>query len=145
MTARADIVAEARRWLDTPFHHRARVRGAGVDCANLLIAVYHAVGLVPDVDTGPYPPDWHLHHDAPRFLDTLRQYADPLPAGETPQPGDVAMFTYGRHAAHGAIVITWPVVIHAWRDVGCVVETEADRGPLGQRYDSAWRVRGVSA
>ncbi len=143
MTPRESIVAEALRWEGTPFHHKACVRGVGVDCANLLIGVFHAVGLVPAIDPGYYPPDWHLHKDEPRFLATLRQYADQLPEGEIPLPGDIAMFHYGRHAAHGSIVVAWPIVLHAWRDVGAVVRTEADRGPLGERLDSLWRLRGL--
>ena len=141
---RKAIVAEAISWINTPFHHAARVKGAGVDCANLLVAVFAAVGLVPDVLLEHYPPDWHLHRDEGRFLAVLSQYADPLPAGESPLPGDIAMFTYGRQAAHGAIVVGWPVVCHAWRDVGNVVLTEADNGPLGKRFAGFYRVRGVA-
>ncbi|MDO6044547.1 hypothetical protein Q4P48_08410 [Neisseria gonorrhoeae] len=44
---RARIVEEARSWLGTPYHHHAMVKGAGVDCAMLLVAVYGAVGLLP--------------------------------------------------------------------------------------------------
>lgn len=33
------IVAEARKWIGTPFHHQARVIGVGVDCAGVLIGV----------------------------------------------------------------------------------------------------------
>jgi len=143
LTPREAVVAEALRWVGTPFHHAARMRGVGVDCANLLIGVFNAVGLVPAIDPGYYPQDWHMHRDEPRFLATLREYADPLPPGEMPRPGDIAMFKYGRHAAHGAIVTAWPVVAHAWRDVGAVVLTEADRGPLGERLDSLWRLRGI--
>lgn len=141
----AAVVAEALPWLKTPFHHRARVKKCGVDCANLLAAVYGAVGLVPaDLDLGDYAPDWHLHQDEPRFLEALKRYADRVPPGETPQPGDVAMFEYGRHAAHGAIVIQWPQIIHAWAQARMVVLSDADSGPLGQRLDSVWRLRGAA-
>src|SRR5690349_11447583 len=37
---RARLLDEARTWLLTPWHHNARVRGAGVDCGQLLIACY---------------------------------------------------------------------------------------------------------
>lgn len=142
----AAVVAEAMTWLKTPFHHRARAKRCGVDCANFLVAVFGHVGVVPaDLDLGHYAPDWHLHHDEPRFLSTLKQYADPLPPGETPRPGDIAMFEYGRHAAHGAIVTQWPQVIHAWAQARMVVLSDADSGPLGQRLDSVWRLREVAA
>lgn len=66
---RARIVEEARSWLGTPYHHHAMVKGAGVDCAMLLVAVYGAVGLLPEgFDPRPYPQDWHLHRDCERYL-----------------------------------------------------------------------------
>lgn len=47
-------------WRRTPFHDRARVKGAGVDCVNFVVAVYDETGfnhrlIVPDdyrVDQG---------------------------------------------------------------------------------------------
>ena len=145
MILRAAIVAEAQTWIDTPFHHGAQLRGVGVDCLNLLAAVYTACGVIAPPEIPDYAQDWHLHHDEPRFLAAVLRYADPLPAGETPQPGDIVMFRYGRHAAHGAIVTAWPRVIHAWRDVGRVVLTEADTGPLAARFAGAYRMRGIDA
>ncbi len=36
--SRAIIVAEARKWVGTPYHSCADVRGAGVDCGMLIVA-----------------------------------------------------------------------------------------------------------
>jgi cell wall-associated NlpC family hydrolase len=141
---RAAIVAEALTWVGTPFHHAARCKGAGVDCANLLIGVFAAVGLVPDIALEYYPQDWHMHRDETRFLSILGQYADPLENGSLILPGDIVMFNYGRHAAHGAIVTAWPVVCHAWADVGSVVLTEANTGPLADRVAGVYRLRGLA-
>ena len=145
MDKRKAVVDEAMTWLRTPFHHAARVKGAGVDCANFLVGVYSAVGLAPDLALGYYPPDWHMHRDEKRFLSVLLEYCDKLPDGEVPQPGDIAMFNYGRHAAHGAIVTGWPVVCHAWLDVQQVTLTEADTGPLADRLAGFYRLRGIDA
>ena len=109
-TQRAAVVAEALTWQGTPYHHGGRVKGAGVDCAMLLAEVYAAVGLAPRIEPEPYPPDWHLHRGEQRFLAWVARYAFPV---ESPLPGDVAMYRYGRAAAHGAIVIAWPQIIHA--------------------------------
>ncbi len=140
---RAAVVAEARTWLGTPWHHMARVKGGGVDCAQILAAVYHAAGLVPDLDLGYYPPDWHLHQERARFLEALLQHADPLSAGDTPLPGDLAMFRYGRQAAHGSIIIEWPLILHAYLDEGKVTLSDASRGPLARRLAGFYRVRGL--
>jgi cell wall-associated NlpC family hydrolase len=137
------IVAEARRWIGTPWHHRARLHGVGVDCAQLLIAVYSSVGLIDEVETEHYPMDWHLHRDETRFLGWLEQFADPVPSDD-PRPGDVAMFTFGRHPAHGAIVVEWPLVIHAWREEGKVALTDIKRSHIAERLAGFWRLRGVA-
>ena len=51
MTSRADVVAAALAWTDTPFHHQARLKGVGVDCVGLVIGVARELGLIaPDFD-----------------------------------------------------------------------------------------------
>ena len=49
---RQAVVAEALTWLGTPYHHRARVKGAGVDCGQLLAAVFEGAGVLRHVDPG---------------------------------------------------------------------------------------------
>ena len=131
------VVAEAMTWLRTPYHHAADIKGVGVDCAMILLRVYQAVGVVPaDVDPRPYPPDWFLHRDEPRFLSWVTVYAEKVEKGER---GDVAMFNFGRHAAHGAIIVDDELLLHAWMPAGNVELCE--RRALEDRLDSYWRVR----
>ena len=120
---RAAVVRCAREWLRTPYHHRGRVKSAGVDCAMLLAEVYAEAGLVEHLDIPHYPPDWHLHRDAERYLGVLLNHAVEI-AGP-PAPGDIALWRFGRCFSHGAIVIEWPVVIHAYLGRGCVLEDAA--------------------
>jgi len=117
---RTAVCAEAWCWLGTPWHHRARVRGAGVDCAQLLLAVYEAVGLLQpgQVDPGDYPMDWHLHRDDERFLRGVLSVGRPV---AEPLPGDAALFKFGRVASHAAIVLEPSVVLHAYAPDGAVV------------------------
>lgn len=143
MSQRQQIVEEAISWLNTPWRHAAQVKGAGVDCAQFLIAVFSHCGVMPKIDTGHYPPDWHLHRDDARFVNTLTEYAAPLGAEMLPLPGDVAMWRYGRHAAHGSIVVNWPLIIHAWRDMGAVVLTDISVSPLAERFAGAYRLKGL--
>lgn len=107
---REAIVREAESWLGTPFHHRARVKGAGVDCAQLLVGVYEAVGLVRNVDLGSYPVDWMRHHEDRRYLDGIARVALEV---TVPCPGDIALFRVGRSVSHAGIVTEWPEIIHA--------------------------------
>jgi cell wall-associated NlpC family hydrolase len=109
---RSAVVAEAMTWLRTPYHHAARVKGAGVDCAMLPAAVYTACGLIDEPVFDAYPPDWHMHRDAERYLATVLDYAVEIETD--PLPGDLVLWRFGRCFSHGAIVIEWPTVIHAY-------------------------------
>lgn len=117
---RQRVVAVARGWTGTPYHAGGRVKGAGADCLTLLAEVYAEAGLVPRVSIPHYPQDWHLHRDGERYLDGLARYTREI-AGE-PQPGDIALWKFGRCYSHGAIVVEWPVIIHAYVGRGCQME-----------------------
>ena len=58
--ARQAVIAAAVTWIGTPFHHAARVKGAGVDCLMLLAEVYERAGVAPRVEPPFYVPDWHM-------------------------------------------------------------------------------------
>src|ERR1700676_394294 len=91
---RKAIIAEAETWLDTPFHHEARIKGAGVDCGQLLIAVYSACGFVPtDYKIAHYSPDFMLHQGREMFLEYVKTFSREV---ESPLPGDVVLFQWGR-------------------------------------------------
>ena len=135
------VVAEALTWLKTPWHHQARIKGAGVDCAQFLVAVYLACGLIEEPAIDDYPRDWHLHRDEPRFVEILLQHCEPV---DDPLPGDIAMFRYGRQPAHGSIVVDWPVIIHAWLDVGQVTFSNVSvSAALSERLAGFYRLKGL--
>jgi cell wall-associated NlpC family hydrolase len=128
---RAAVVAAAQTWLGTPYHHAGRVRGAGVDCLMLLAETYAAAGVIAPVTEVPYyPPDWFQHRDEERYLAGLLAHAREI-AGP-PQPGDAALFRFGRSFSHGAIVTGWPRLIHAFSRTG-VVYGDATKAPLAGR------------
>jgi cell wall-associated NlpC family hydrolase len=119
---RAAVVAEAKAWVDahTPYIPHAKRKGLGCDCATFILCVYRDLGLVEDVDPGAYSIQAHLHR--PRnpehakllrqYEDTILRYADEITEAEA-QPGDMVLFKTARAFAHGAIVIEWPMVVHA--------------------------------
>jgi cell wall-associated NlpC family hydrolase len=115
---RAAVVAEAETWLGTPYHHMGRVKGAGCDCLTMLAEVYCACGIIPHVDIPYFAPDFNLHQSAELYLEGLLQYAREIPG--PPQPGDVALWKFGRCFAHGAIVMDWPTLIHSWVRIGVI-------------------------
>jgi cell wall-associated NlpC family hydrolase len=131
---RQAVVAEAATWLRTPYHHMGRVKGSGVDCLMLLAEVYEAAGVIGHVEVPFYPPDWHLHRGVERYLEGLMRHAREIPntADSPPQPGAAVLFKFGRCFAHGAIVVAWPRLIHAWHNAG-VVYADAGQGQLAGR------------
>jgi NlpC/P60 family putative phage cell wall peptidase len=40
---RNTIIAEARSWIGTPYHHQAALKGVGCDCLGLVRGVWRAV------------------------------------------------------------------------------------------------------
>jgi cell wall-associated NlpC family hydrolase len=124
--------------LGTPWHHAARVKGAGVDCAWLSIEVYSAVGLIEPFDPGYYPQDFAQHRGDELYQRWVRDHAYQV---DYPLPGDMALFKWGRSYSHGAIVIGWPRLIHAYARVGAVVLDDAynlqlvDREPIFYRLN----------
>jgi cell wall-associated NlpC family hydrolase len=129
-TVRHAVIEAAQGWLRTPYHHMGRVKGGGTDCLMLLAEIYEAAGVIPRVEVPFYPPDWNLHREAERYLEGLMGYAREISG--PPRTGDVAVFKFGRCYAHGAVVVSWPRLIHAWCDAG-VVYADADQPPLAGR------------
>jgi len=164
---RLAVVAEAESWLGTPYHHEARIKGHGVDCAQILVGVFANVGLIEPVVLPHYPMDWNLHRDEERYLDILGRYTceidgpahfdpgvgaagQPLGAGKV-LPGDIVVWKFGRCFSHGAIVVAWPIVIHAYVGSICVLEDAEKaswlaqigegevRKPRPRKFFSYWR------
>lgn len=128
---RTNIVDEARTWLGTPYHHQAAVKQQGVDCAQILVEVYHAVGLAERPDIGYYPSDWMLHRSEERYLGWLDQYCRRIELAEV-GPGDIVMFKFGRCFAHSGIVVHYPLIIHAQRQDNCCY-ANCDQGSLADK------------
>lgn len=122
---RKTIIDEAMTWLRTPYHHRANVKGAGVDCLFLIIEVYVACGLLPRPAIPEYPEDVMMHRGEETMLNGFIANAKEV---EHPKPGDVALWKFGRIFSHGAIVIDWPQIIHAHRPERCVVLSDGSSG-----------------
>jgi cell wall-associated NlpC family hydrolase len=122
---RRAVIDEAMTWLKTPFHHRQCVKGAGTDCANFPKAVYAAIGLIPAIEIEEYPHDWHMHKDKERYLGWVLKFAKILRSGPY-LPADFVVWRFGRVFSHGAIVVRWPQIIHAWRHAGMVMLDDAE-------------------
>lgn len=114
---RDHVVTEARSWIGTPYRHMGDVKGAGCDCAMLLVRVFCDLGYAPKFDPRPYPKDWFLHQTEERYIDWLKQYCV---AVDKPDTGDIIMFKFGHTASHAAICVDDELMIHSFSPATCV-------------------------
>lgn len=125
---REQLVIEALSWRGTPYHNHGRVKGVGADCLTFLAGAFENAGLVPPIEIPNYPPQWHLHHSDEKYLDGLLRYCVEVdgPPDRVPLPGDIVLWRFGRTYSHGAIVVEWPTVIHAFTGRK-IARADADR------------------
>jgi len=128
--SRARVCDLAREWLRTPWHHKARVKGVGVDCAQLLIAVYAEAGVIEAFEPEPYAIDHMLHSDREVFRGWCERFGQRV---ESPSAGDAVLWRFGQCFSHGGIVVAPGRAIHAFRPYGCVCETPLDASKLSGR------------
>lgn len=128
-----DVVLQARRWLGTPFHHQGRVRGAGADCAGLLIGVLHELELSAyDIDGYAMLPDGAML--AAECNKVMRR----LQPGEPVQPGDALLLRMGRMPQHLGIVSA----VEAGVPAAMVhIHSHAPSFCVEHRLDARWRRR----
>lgn len=123
MTTRTQIVTEARTWLGTPFHHQARIKGVGVDCVGLLIALGRQFGMVPlEWDVQGYD----RNPDGRTLLAGCMEMMTPIEQ-DAMRPGDVVLVRFDAHPQHVGIVGDYRhgglSIIHASGNAGSVIET----------------------
>lgn len=128
------VIAEAMTWLGTPYHPSARLKGIGVDCGQILCAVFEACGLVPPIDLGHYSPEWHLHRGDELYMGWLDRYAQRTAA---PRAGDIALYKFGRLYAHGGVVLPDQRVLHAYLGRGVIITADFEE-PLAGRPVLYW-------
>lgn len=127
---RERVINEAMSWQGTPHHNGACIKNTGVDCGQLPWAVYHACGYMPEIPKDlRYSPQFHLHKNEEWYKNFADQFGKVV---DHPLPGDFALYKMGRIYSHGAIVIKWPKIIHAWIGIG-VVQDFGDQGHLHDR------------
>ena len=125
MATRAQIVAEARTWLGTPFVHNGRVKNVGVDCAGVIEMAPKAHGLYSEVSIAPYSP----RPDPAKMVAVLLEHLDPIPFRDL-KLADVLHFRIAGSPQHlGLVSVLAPLtIIHAWNRKGLMkcVESRVD-------------------
>lgn len=143
MVTRAQVVAEAREWVGTPFQHQQHTKQVATDCIGLVGGVGMNCGLLPSdpmqlpgiqrfIGYGPIPDG--------RLMQALDAYLVRIDM-EQMQPGDVVVIRWRREPHHLAILADHPhgglSIIHAFG--GPTVAAVAEHA-----MDDKWRRRVVA-
>lgn len=142
---RAAVVREAETWVGTPYRQLGATKGVGVDCGMLLVRCWMDAGVFMPFDPRPYPPEWHLHNPEERYLRWVETVAREV---ETPRPGDIVLFQFGRCFSHGGIMVSDSRCVHsnaAWKfcTYGDLFEVQLAKigtgGARPRKFFSVWQ------
>jgi NlpC/P60 family putative phage cell wall peptidase len=111
---RAHIVATARRWRGTPYHHQASLCGVGCDCLGLVRGVWRDLYGGEPEPTPPYAQNWSQQGGGETLALAAARNLRAVEPGQS-QPGDVLLFRWRAHlpAAHCAILTQADRILHA--------------------------------
>lgn len=156
MSSPSSLISAARGWVGTPYHHRARIKGVGVDCGQLVIAALIEAGLMDPFDPGYYTSDWHLHRFEDRYIECVEQHLVRFDESElsvdarmienstyAAPSASVIVFRVGRTFSHGGIVSTWPFFIHAYQPSRQVEEVSILNTPMARRPARVYMSEGL--
>lgn len=128
-------MAEARRWIGTPYHHQAATRGAGCDCVGLIRGVGLALQLWDDTEWPRFAA--YSRTPNPRVMgEGMRLFLAPADA---PQAGDIVWLQWRAglpmHLAFLAEYNGRQTLIHALDSHGAVTE---------HGFTAEWQARAAS-
>ena len=118
------VLAEARRWIGTPYVHQASVRGAGCDCLGLLRGIWRAVyGNEPE-QVPAYTADWSEAAGQEQLWAAASRVLHSKPMGDE-AVGDVLLFrmrdqSVAKHLGLMSAVGSNPQFIHAYSGHGVI-------------------------
>ncbi|MBB5703702.1 NlpC/P60 family putative phage cell wall peptidase [Ochrobactrum daejeonense] len=116
MTIAEQVLAEAERWIGTPYRHGASTRGVSCDCLGLVRGVWRILyGAEPETP-GAYAPDWAEVAPGDPLLEAASRHMAKREAS-APLPGDLVVFRWraGLAAKHVGIMAHENRFIHAYQ------------------------------
>ena len=121
-------MAEAKRWLGTPYRYGGTEKGKGTDCSGLTMTVYHSV----------------LGLKIPRNSAEQQKFCAPLKRNEL-QAGDLVFFSSAKgrgRVSHVGLYVDEGIFIHASSSRG-VIASSLDENYYATHYHSSGRVPGI--
>ncbi|MGH8585287.1 MAG: NlpC/P60 family protein [Gammaproteobacteria bacterium] len=124
MRTRADVVAVARTWLGTPYHHQASIKGVGADCIGFVKGVALEAGLITQEMAEGLPIDYSRQQTGGRLRRIMGDLLIAVPSSEV-LPADVFLMRIAGEDSHIGLY-TDLGIIHCHSDVKGVVEQRLD-------------------
>ena len=111
---RAEIIAEARAWIGTPYHHQASLAGVGADCLGLVRGVWRRLHGAEAELPPAYSRDWAEAAGMETLLAAAGRHLLAIDIARM-QPGDVLVFRFraGVPAKHAGILVAPAIFVHA--------------------------------
>ncbi len=108
------VVALARGWIGTPYHHQAALKGVGCDCLGLVRGVYAELFGRAAATPPPYAADWAESDGRDSMMEAAATHLVAR-ADRDLRAGDVVLFRLKPHLAakHAAILTGAAFMIHA--------------------------------
>jgi len=130
-TAPTRLIKAARRWIGTPYHDQASLRGVGCDCLGLIRGVWREVVGPEPMPVPPYSRDWGETGPVEVLAEAARAAMVELSV-ENARTGDVVLFRMraGAIAKHAGILSPHTHFIHAYERTGVI---EQELTPAWQR------------
>lgn len=120
-----DVVAIARAWIGTPYHHQASVKGVACDCLGLIRGIWRErYGHEPEAAPA-YTPDWGEGGGQEALMAAALRHLLPIDREAGMQTGEVLLFRMraGAVAKHLGILSDAgdaPRFIHAYNAHGVI-------------------------
>jgi NlpC/P60 family putative phage cell wall peptidase len=149
MVTRAQVVAEARSWLGTKFHHQAAIKGVGCDCIGLVRGVCRDLGLRQDPQKYRHQPiGYPMESDGVVLLDACAERMEKIDLAHA-KPGDIFLLQWQPSRPHHlGFLVDYRTgglgMIHCYggRPHGRVIEHRLDDSWRGRVF-AAYRIPGL--
>jgi hypothetical protein len=141
---RENIKKEALEWVGTAYHHKEAVKGVGADCGLILLKIYANLGFIDYnkvlAEIGNYSEDWAFHQNDYRYLNQILIFCNEI-KDKNILTGDIILYKWGQCPSHGALVLDYPNIIHAFRPYNCVCLDDAERIFLRKKVYGVYRLK----
>lgn len=103
MVTRAQIVAEARTWIDTPWRHQTATKGLACDCGGIIKGVLINLGVYAEKDWADLPMNYSRWADGKSLRAVCEKYLNAINKAAAKE-GDILLLATDDYPQHMGIL-----------------------------------------